>query len=162
MERIRMELEVSSHFFSCSLFFFQVGFFYSRWRSTVTDGRCREIHLTRFFSTFSSLCIRHFVAQGAARRVCMKTCSCTCHHVSERLLFLFSLLPPSLVRLRSLSLLLVLCPAFQPPCGRFRRALNPMRTRGMRSIAPWRYTTLSKTMRPRVVPCMLRPPNMFE
>ena len=53
-----------------------------------TAQNCRQIHLTRdFFSTLSSLCTHHIVAQGAARRVCIKTCSCTCHHVSERLLF---------------------------------------------------------------------------
>ena len=32
------------------LFFITVGFVYSRWRSTVTDGECRQIHLTRHFS----------------------------------------------------------------------------------------------------------------
>ena len=31
-------------------FFVTVGFVYSRWRSTVTDGVCRQIHLTRHFS----------------------------------------------------------------------------------------------------------------
>ena len=36
--------------FSSELFFVTVGFVYSRWRSTVTDGRCRQIHLTRHFS----------------------------------------------------------------------------------------------------------------
>ena len=46
--------------------------------------------------------------------------------------------------LLSLSLLPVLCPELQPPCRRERRAPNPMRTRRMRSIAPWRYTTLSR------------------
>ena len=44
--------------------------------------------LTRdIFSTLSSLCTHHLVAQGVARRVCIKRCSCTCHHMSERLLF---------------------------------------------------------------------------
>ena len=70
------------------------------------------------------------------RTTCLhKTCSSTCHHMSERLLFpRFCLLPLSLVPLLSLSLLPVLCP--EPLCGRERRALNPMRTRKMRSIAP--------------------------
>ena len=45
--------------------------------------------------------------------------------------------------LRSLSLL-VLCPEHQLPSCRERRALNPMRTRKKRSIAPWRYTTLPR------------------
>ena len=65
--------------------------------STVTDGVCRRIHLTRDFF---------------------------------------------------LSLVLGLCPELQLSCGRERRALNPMRTRRMRSIAPWRYTTLSQVMSP--------------
>ena len=29
--------------------FATVGFVYSRWRSTVTDGECRQIHFTRHF-----------------------------------------------------------------------------------------------------------------
>ena len=36
--------------FSSDLLFGTVGFVYSRWRSTVTDGECRQIHLTRHFS----------------------------------------------------------------------------------------------------------------
>ena len=42
----------------------------------------------------------------------------------------------------------VLCPAHLLPCGRNRRGIKPMRTRRMRSIAPWRYTTLSQVMSP--------------
>ena len=54
-------------------FSLQLVSFYSRWRTTVTDGRGRQIHLTRdFFSTLSSLCTHHIVAQGVARRVCIK------------------------------------------------------------------------------------------
>ena len=63
----------------------------------------------------------------------------------ERLLFsLFCLLPLSLVPLLFLSLL----PGseLQLPCGRDRRALNPMRTRRMKSIASWRNTTLSQVI----------------
>ena len=41
-----------------------------------------------------------------------------------------------------------LYPGHHPPCGRNRRVLNPLRTRRMRSIAPWRYTTLSQVMSP--------------
>ena len=49
---------------------------------------CGQNTLTRdSFSTLSSLCTHHIVTQGAARRVCMKTCSSTCHHMSERVLF---------------------------------------------------------------------------
>ena len=48
---------------------------------------CGQNTLTRdTFSTPSSLCTHHIVAQGVARRVCIKRCSCTCHHMSERLL----------------------------------------------------------------------------
>ena len=52
------------------LFFVTVGFVYSRWRSTVTDGWCRQIHLTRHFShahcTRLILCISHRMAQVSA------------------------------------------------------------------------------------------------
>ena len=78
--------------------------------------------------------------------MCLTNHSYTCHHMSERLLFpcsLFSLLPLSLVPLRSPSLLPVLCSKLQLPRCRERRALNPKRTRQLRSIALWRYTTLS-------------------
>ena len=42
------------------------------------------------------------------------------------------------------------CPAtcHQLPRDRARRAINPMRTRNMKSIAPWRCTTLSQVMSP--------------
>ena len=73
--RIWMELEVSSQFFILlrSFFFVTIGFVYSRWRSTVTDGGCGQNTFTRdFFSTLSSLCTHHIVAQGVARRLCIK------------------------------------------------------------------------------------------
>ena len=60
--------------------FVTVGFVYSRLRSTVTDGWCGQMHLTD------------------------KNHSCTCHHIFERTLFLFCLLPFPLVPLLSLSL----------------------------------------------------------
>ena len=59
-------------------------------------------------------------------------------HVWPFVVSLFCLLPLSLVPLLSLSLLPVLCPELQLPRCRDRRALNPMRTRRMRGIAPWR------------------------
>ena len=50
--------------------------------------QCRQIHLTRdSFSILSSLCKHHIVAQGVARRVCIKKSSCTCHYLFECLLF---------------------------------------------------------------------------
>ena len=69
-------------------------------------------------------------------------------HVSAFVVSLFCPLPLSLVPLLFLSVLPVLCLELQLPCGRDRRALNPMRTRRTRSIAPWRYTTLSRFMSP--------------
>ena len=64
-------------------------------------------------------------------------------HVWAFVVSLFCLFPLSLVPLHSLSFLPVVCSELQlPPC-RERRALIPKRTRQMRSIAPWRYTTLS-------------------
>ena len=78
---------------------------------------------------------RHFhPCAHITRTKCLhKTCSSTCHHMSERLLF------PCFVFFLCLS---CLCPEFQLPCCRDRRALNPMRTSKLRSSAPWRYTTL--------------------
>ena len=59
--------------FFFALFFVTVGFVYSRWRSTVTNRVCRQIHLTRdFFSTLSSLCTHHIGAQGSrCRSACL-------------------------------------------------------------------------------------------
>ena len=42
----------------------------------------------------------------------------------------------------------LLYPGHHPPCDRKRRALNPLHSRRMRSIAPWRYTTLPQVMSP--------------
>ena len=55
-------------FLFCSdLFFVTVGFVYSRWRFHCNRRLCRQMHLTRdFFSTHSSLCAHHIVAQGVA------------------------------------------------------------------------------------------------
>ena len=119
------------------------GFVYSRWRSTVTDGACRQNTLTQdIFSTLSSLCTHHIVAQGVARRVCIKhvhphviTCLSVC---------CFLVLSSFFLCLSCFYVLPVLCPELQLPCCRERRALNPTRTRKMRSIAPWRHTTLSR------------------
>ena len=119
----------------------------ANWRTEQLNSytKCRHIHLTRdFFSAISSLCTHHIVAQGVARRVCIKTCSSTYHHVFERLLFpcfVFLLCLSCLILF--FSLLPVLCPELHSPCGRERRALNPMRARKMRSIPLWRYTNLS-------------------
>ena len=44
---VRLELVELIIFLFESDLFVTVGFVHSRWRSTVTDGRCRQIHLTR-------------------------------------------------------------------------------------------------------------------
>ena len=52
------------------ILFVTVGFVYSRWRSTVTDGRCRQEHLTRNFSHAhcTSNCVHtHCMAQDEPR-----------------------------------------------------------------------------------------------
>ena len=69
-------------------------------------------------------------------------------HVWAIVVSLFCLLPLSLVPLLCIPPLPVLCPELQLSCGRDRRALNPMHTRRMRSVAPWRYTTPSQVMSP--------------
>ena len=133
-----------------SLFFCYSWFRLSRLRSTVTDGGVDRTPSQRVFShtcTLSSLFTHHIVAQGFARRVCIK-------HVHPHVIpclsvCCFLVLSSSSVSRASLSLSLlpVFCPELQPPCCRERRALNLMRTRKMRSIAPWRYATLSQ------IPC---------
>ena len=81
--RVWMELEMSSLDFLCD-FFDTVGFVYSRWRSTVTDGVCRQIHLTRdLLDTF--ILVRTSHCGSRCRTTCLhKTCSSTCHHMSIR------------------------------------------------------------------------------
>ena len=77
------------------------------------------------------------------------------------------LLFPCLVFFLSLTLLLplhclpVLSPALKLPQCQIRRGLNPVRTRTMRSIAPWRCTTLShngqivqRNKETRIGPCV--------
>ena len=82
-------------------------------------SRCRSVCLTKSLMRVSSH-VRAFVV-----------CSC----------FVFFL---SLSRLYFLShCLLVLCPAHQLPCRGNLRGLKPLHSRTMRSVAPWRYTTLS-------------------
>ena len=118
--------------------------------TTSNAGACEQNNLTQhiFSCTFTHV-FTPYCGSRCRSECLIRRCSSTCHHVSERLLFpCFGLLPLSLVPPRSLSLLPVLCPEQQLPCGRNRRALNPMRTRRMRSIAPWRYTTLSQVMSP--------------
>ena len=69
----------------------------------------------------------------------------------ERALFVLVLSSSSLSLspLLSLHCLPVLCPAHQLPQCRIRRKLKPLYSRTMRSIAPWRFTTLSQVDLPR-------------
>ena len=124
------------------------------WREPITclkiDGVCRQIHLTRNFShTPCHMCSHHIVAQGVSVRVSFHPHAIhdvTC--LSVRWSFLVSFSPVSLLLPPLLFLILpVLCPALHPQCCH-RRGLNPLRTRRMRSIAPWRYTILSQVMSP--------------
>ena len=93
-----------------------------------------------FFSAPSPLCTHHIVSQGVARRVCVK------HVHPHAITFLsvccFLVLSSSSVSRASTFSLTSTCSLseLQPPCGRERRALNRMRTRKMRRIAPWRCT----------------------
>ena len=79
---------------------------------------------------------------STCRSACLtKTCSSTCHHVSNRSLSLHPLISSCLSSVSAfLSTLRLAYPGHHPPCGRNRRGLNPLRTRRMRRIAPWRHT----------------------
>ena len=53
--------------FLSDLFFITVGFVYRRWRSTVNDGWCRQIHLTRHFSPAQCACLMMWITpQGSS------------------------------------------------------------------------------------------------
>ena len=100
-------------------------------------------HTRLFLDTFILVHTSH--CGSRCRTTCLhKTCSSTCHHMCERLLLPCFVFFFCLSCLYVLSLLPVLCSELQLPRCRERRALNPKRTRQMRSIAPWRYTTLSQ------------------
>ena len=111
---------------------------------------CRQIQLARdFLDTFILVHTSH--CGSRCRATCLhKTCSSTCHHTFEWLLFpCFVFFFLSLVPLRFLLLLPVLCPELstsmwsRPPSIKTQCA--PAK---MRSIALWRYTTLSQVMSP--------------
>ena len=110
--------------------FVTVGFVYSRWRSTVTDGWCgQNTGTARFFShicTVSSLCTHH-ICGSRCRTTCLhKTCSSTCHHMSERLLFV------------SFVFFCLSCFYFLSHFYLFSsQGINPLRTRTKRSISTW-------------------------
>ena len=65
--------------FLSDLLFVTVGFVYSRWRSTVTDGRCRQVHITRYFShvLYTIRCANSLHgSRRATQRVCVRA---SCH-----------------------------------------------------------------------------------
>ena len=136
------------------ILFVTAGFVYSRQRSTVTDGGCRQEHLTRNFShaLCTSDCVHaHCMAQDEPRLKCVSVrVSFHLHPIhdvmclSVRWSFLVSLSP---VSLRLLLLLFhtlpVSGPAHHLQC-RHRRGLKALHTRRMRSIAPWRFSIFSQ------------------
>ena len=112
---------------------------------------CRQEHLTRDFTHAPCTCDHtHIVAQGVAGAQSLHPHTIhdvTCLRVrcwsSFCLLSLYLSLRPFLFHS-----LPVLCAAHQLPQCRICRGLNPVRTRTLRSIAPWRCTTLSRLMSP--------------
>ena len=72
---------IGSELTFCSNLFVTIGFVYSRWRSTLTDGRYRQIHLTRSFS--HALCTSdcahsHCLAQD---ELSLKVSQCAFHSI---------------------------------------------------------------------------------
>ena len=145
VERIRMESEVSSHFFLLeSLFCYSY-----RWlRSTETHGVCEQNTLTRVFSrTLVQSPFAHMHLHGSR---CLRTCLRKHFHphvitfLIVRCLSTQWSLPLFRVSLHLVQSLPLLYSA-HPPCGRNRRVQEPLRTRRMRSMALWRYKTLSQS-----------------
>ena len=102
-----------------------------------------HFHTRLFLDIFIFVHTSH-CGSSVARRVCMTACSCTCHHMSERLLFLCFVFF-CLSCLYFLSHFYLSCLELQPPWCREHRALNPMHPRTVRSVAPWRKTIFSQT-----------------
>ena len=95
-------------------------------------------HTRLFLDTFILVHTSHCGSRSPT--TCLhKTCSSTCLSVC-----CFLVLSSSSISRASTLSLSRLCPELQLPCCRERQALNPMRTRKMRSIEPWRYTTISQ------------------
>ena len=130
-------------FFKWPLLFVTVGFVYSRFRSTVTDGGCRQIHLTREFS-HSLIMYNH------------TSCSSVCTHASpnphaihdEQLSVCSSLsLRSDSLRVSLLHFALlfplqpVLCPEPLLPCGQ-RQGKHTLRLRQPTSLALWENSLL--------------------
>ena len=110
---------------------------------------CRQIHLTRDFSHTPCTCDHtHIVAQGVSVRISLHPHAIHDVNMFERAFCL------SLVSLPLLPCLFhclpVLCPAHHLQC-RHRRGLKPLHSRRMRSIAPWRCTTLVTGYEPKLL-----------
>ena len=144
-------------FFFKSDFFATIGFAYSRWRSTVTDGGCRQIHFTRhFLMQFAHLitCISHCMAQDEPPNVSVLRISFHLHVIhdvclSVRWLFLVCLF--LFVFLLFLSVVYLFSSTLYLHSARHSicnvdtaEGWNPLHSRTKRSIAPWRNTILSQ------------------
>ena len=70
-----------------TIFFAQISLFCYSWFCNRRSVWTEHPHTRLFLDTFILVQSHHIVAQGAARRVCIRRCSCTSHHMSERLLF---------------------------------------------------------------------------
>ena len=146
---------MSSHFF----IFAHISFCYSRFRLQLIAIHCNrrgvwtEHPHTRLSRTLSSLCTHHIVAQGVARRVCIK-------HVHPRVITCLSVCCFLVLSSSCLSCLYVL--SLTSSCSLFRTSTPIMsRTPSIKNkahpqnetIAPWRYTTLSHQT---VIQCILQ------
>ena len=66
------------NFFKWPLFV-TVEFVYSRWRSTVTDGRCRQLHVPRHVSPALCACFLLWITHNGSRRAKAQVSACTRH-----------------------------------------------------------------------------------
>ena len=144
--QVWMELEGSSHFFLIAWISFCYSWFRLQSIAIHCDSRrvyTDTLHTRLFLDMFNFVHTSH--CGSRCRSVCLiKSLMRMSSHVWVFVVSLLCLLPLSLSRLYFLShCLLVLCPAHQLPCGRNRRGVKPLHSHTMRSIAPWRYTTLS-------------------
>ena len=130
------------------LLFVTVGFVYRRWRYTVTNGRCRQIHFTRFSH------VAHVITLTSWLKVPQVRISLHPHAIhdvtclSVRLFSLRVCLSPVSLPLLPLFSLQSTCSLSATPSSMcHRRGLKPPHSRRMRSIAPWRYTIFSQYLR---------------
>ena len=113
------------HFVDVILFF--------RWKPYATRILWTEHPHTSYF--LAHLHTFHPHGSRCCSACLIKTCSSTCHHVSDRALSPIDLFLSFECLYFFVHSLHLLHPDHHPPCGRNRRALNSLRTRRMRSIA---------------------------